>query len=657
MTDPDVGTSRKKKRLHSQQEALFDLTTHDAVVDGDFERAAEVITQTAAHILDVSRVSIWLFDDDNSRMHCVKQFDRQTGTYSDGIAIDIDDCPTYFEALQQNRSVAVDDARTDSRTAELSDYVGEHGIGALLDATLRSEGEIVGVVCSENLGASRVWADHEIEFAGDLADIVHRALRNRESARQGEQLAYRQSLLSAQQEAIPGGIVVIADDGAILSYNDRFRDLFEIPETLLETGTDEAVFDRIEPQVADADGLRKRMAQLRGDAETQAEGEFRRIDGRVFEWYSAPVTDDQGTYYGRLWSVEEITERREREAELERKDRAIENAPIGIAMSDATAPDNPIVYANGRLTELTGYSEAEILGRNLRFLQGEATDPEPVEALRTAIDEERPITVELRNYCKDGGRFWNRVSVAPVENEDGDVVNYVGFQENVSERKEVSRQLTVLHRMLRHDLANQLTIIRGTAEQLDERTDAAATVVEKVDELTERIEKHRTIVQLLSDRPSPKALNVDAVIDRLAGEIRQEFPETELRVDRESGVTVAAIPAFERALRELLTNAIDHGQQTAQTVTLSVETTASTVTVRVADCGEGLPESERAILHGDTDIEPLNHGTGMGLWLVYWIAMLSEGSISVAENEPQGTVVSVEFPRGESARSGRRRNA
>jgi PAS domain S-box-containing protein len=93
---------------------------------------------------------------------------------------------------------------------------------------------------------------------------------------------------------------------------------------------------------------------------------------------------------------------------------------------------------------MTGYPPEETLGRNCRFLQGEDTDPETVATLREAIDNEEPVTVELRNYRKDGTEFWNRVTVTPIY-DDGELVRYLGTQEDVTERKEREKRLTELN--------------------------------------------------------------------------------------------------------------------------------------------------------------------------------------------------------------------
>ena len=102
-------------------------------------------------------------------------------------------------------------------------------------------------------------------------------------------------------------------------------------------------------------------------------------------------------------------------AQLELKDRALAASAEGITIADASLPDNPLIYANAGFERLTGYSVADVLGRNCRFLQGPGTDPATVDTLRTAIREKREVTVQLLNYRKDGTPFWNRLSITPVQ--------------------------------------------------------------------------------------------------------------------------------------------------------------------------------------------------------------------------------------------------
>lgn len=122
---------------------------------------------------------------------------------------------------------------------------------------------------------------------------------------------------------------------------------------------------------------------------------------------------------------------------------ASNHAPIGVTIADADADDEPLIYVNDAFAELTGYSKSEAVGRNCRYLQGPGTREEPVAELRAAIDEERSTTVELRNYRKDDSLFWNRVSITPVRDADGNVRQYLGFQEDVSETKLREREKTL----------------------------------------------------------------------------------------------------------------------------------------------------------------------------------------------------------------------
>ena len=166
-----------------------------------------------------------------------------------------------------------------------------------------------------------------------------------------------------------------------------------------------------------------------------------RADGSTFTEDHVLALTDRGEL---VCTVREIADREDGERERFRNKRAMDEAPIGVTITDPTRDDNPITYANRRFLELTGYTEPEVSGRNCRFLQGEATESEPVEAMRTAIDAEEPVSVELRNYRKDGTVFWNQVSIAPVRDDSGTVVNYVGFQQDVTERKDHERRLEAL---------------------------------------------------------------------------------------------------------------------------------------------------------------------------------------------------------------------
>jgi len=121
---------------------------------------------------------------------------------------------------------------------------------------------------------------------------------------------------------------------------------------------------------------------------------------------------------------------------FELKERAMDEAPVGITISDPDRPDNPLIYINDAFERVTGYPREEVLGNNCRMLQGDDSDPEAITAMREAIDAAEPVKVELINYRRDGTAFWNEVTIAPLRDENGDVTHFVGFQSDVTARKE-----------------------------------------------------------------------------------------------------------------------------------------------------------------------------------------------------------------------------
>ncbi len=119
---------------------------------------------------------------------------------------------------------------------------------------------------------------------------------------------------------------------------------------------------------------------------------------------------------------------------------AMHVANDGITLSDPMQDDNPLVYVNQAFLNMTGYSEEEVIGRNCRFLQGPDTSPEAVEKLKHTCSQLRSDTVELINYRKDGSMFWNRLSVAPLFEEDGTLAFYVGIQSDITALKQLQER-------------------------------------------------------------------------------------------------------------------------------------------------------------------------------------------------------------------------
>ena len=121
--------------------------------------------------------------------------------------------------------------------------------------------------------------------------------------------------------------------------------------------------------------------------------------------------------------------------------RLVDTSPEGVVLVDAQNPERPVIYANPGFEALTGYSSAELLGRNLRLLQGEDRDQDGRHRLREALKVGEACRVLLRNYRKDGTVFWNEMSVLPLLDAEGRVTHFAGHHRDAGERLRIDPKL------------------------------------------------------------------------------------------------------------------------------------------------------------------------------------------------------------------------
>jgi PAS domain S-box-containing protein len=120
----------------------------------------------------------------------------------------------------------------------------------------------------------------------------------------------------------------------------------------------------------------------------------------------------------------------------------------GITLADPDIEDMPIVYANKSFETMTGYSQAEIIGRNCRFLQGTDRDQDARFQLRKAIDDHVPIEVDIRNYKKTGEMFYNHLVLTPLFDEKKRLLYYLGVQYDITLQVEAAQEIARLKQRL-----------------------------------------------------------------------------------------------------------------------------------------------------------------------------------------------------------------
>ena len=353
--------------------------------------------------------------------------------------------------------------------------------------------------------------------------------------------------------------------------------------------------------------------------------------------HMAALPYEGDSFDGSVGILRDVSDERERRAELETKTRALDEAPVGITITDPTQEDNPMVYVNDRFVEMTGYGREESIGVNCRFLQGPDTEEESVQALREAIDADEPTTVELLNYRKDGTEFWNRVSIAPIRDADGTVTHWVGFQEDITAFKDretaLERQndrLDSFASIVSHDLRNPLNVAQGRVELARDASGDAANLdaaLDALDRMESIVERTLALAREGETVGDPERVDLAEVVADSWSTVDTADATLSVETERE----VLADPDRLRNLFEnLMRNAVDHA--------------GSDVSIRVADLSDGFfveddgPGIDSAV--ADSLFEPGESGTagntGFGLAIVQEIATAHGWTVAATTGEDGG---------------------
>ncbi|MBR0658129.1 sensor histidine kinase, partial [Neoroseomonas oryzicola] len=364
---------------------------------------------------------------------------------------------------------------------------------------------------------------------------------------------------------------------------------------------------------------------------------------------------------------------------------AVAAAPTGIVVSDPNRPDCPIVYANPAFHRITGYGPAEVIGRNCRFLQGPATDPASVHAIRRAMAERRPVDVEIVNYRRDGTRFVNELHISPVFAADGRLDYFFGIQHDVTARVRLAQATQRARRaaekasaeksdflaFMSHEIRTPMNGVMGTVSLLlDTTLDAeqrayaetarrcGETLLHTVNEMLDlsRIEAGRLALEAI---PFDLARPVTEVLDLLGPAAAEKGIRLSASIDP---LLPARLVGDPQRLRQVLLNLADNAVKFTPSggVGLRVERADAEGRVRfvVADTGIGIPpEVQRRLFRrftqGATDTARRFGGSGLGLMICRQLVGLMGGRITLTSTPGKGSVFAFEIGLPAVAESGR----
>jgi PAS domain S-box-containing protein len=447
------------------------------------------------------------------------------------------------------------------------------------------------------------------------------------------------------------------------------RSLYDDPDSYLE-----AVHPEDRPQITLA------MQRQRQGEHTQEEYRINRPD-RSIRWIkdsAFPIRDEAGKIIRVVGLAEDITERKGADHTSMRLAAAVEQTGDSIMITDTKGV---IQYVNPAFERITGYSKQEVIGQNPRILKSKKTSPETYEELWTTLKRGETWSGQLTNQRKDGSLYEERVTISPIRDSTGEIVNYAAVKQDITQRLQLEDQFRQAQKMeavgklaggVAHDFNNLLTVITGYCDLALRKLKSGDPLRQNIDEIKKAGDRAAALTrQLLAFSRKqvlePKVLETNAIISELVKMLQRLIGEDiHLDVSLRPGIgSIRADPGqIEQVLMNLAVNSRDAMPQggkliiETENVYLDEEYVASHVSVTegryvmiaLSDTGSGMDaQTVERIFEPFFTTKELGHGTGLGLSTVYGIVKQSGGSIFVYSEVGLGTTIKIYLPRIDEA--------
>jgi PAS domain S-box-containing protein len=472
---------------------------------------------------------------------------------------------------------------------------------------------------------------------------VTTARRDARVRRERDALRASRNWFESLTVATPVPVIAVDTEGTVELWNDAAERVFG--------WTADEVVGRPLPTVPPArEGEADRLIErtLAGDSLDGVDVRRQDADGelRDLSLSTEPIRDAEGEAVGVMGTLVDVTEARERERRLREFEMAVEQAGHAIYLTDE---EGVITYVNPAFEEVTGYGRDDAVGETPNILNSGEMSDSYFERLWTTITSGHVWRERVTDQRKTGERYTASQTIAPIT--DGDSVEgYVAIQTDITETEITKQRLSVLNRVLRHNLRNEMNVIEGYADLIAETCDdpavreQTALVTQSASELESLAEKVRAAGAALQTEPYETPLGT--LVDEVTGWFGERYPDARLDVTVAAERHASVDGRLAVAVQELVENSVEHGEGDTPTVALSVRPTdgaESHVVFTVTDDGPGIPEYELDAVQRDAE-DSLVHGTGVGLWLVRWVVTNAGGTLDVESTPGAGSTVAIEVP-------------
>lgn len=404
----------RERRAGLQRTAIAGFVIDPVFAGGEINRALQHVVKMLADTLGVARASVWTLEEDGSELLCRSLYEADKKVHSSGATLKAADYPHYFEAFMSENRINANDAQNDPRTSEMAEsYLMVLGITSMLDAGVFIEGRLVGVVCSEHIGARRSWYPDEESFISTTAAIIAQLFLNAERKKTEEALSASEERLHL---ALEGGELGTwnwnVQTGEVI-FNQRWADLLgyrleEIEPHVLSWEKLLHPDDKAHVQEILAAHLEGKTSQY------ECEHRLRHKDGSwvwVLDKGRVISRDPEGKPLLAAGTHLDITERKRAEEALRESEghfRTLANAALeGIMIHDRGV----IIECNPQFAALFGYKPEEIIGRKgFDFM----ITRESQEAISHWIRDGAKGTIDITGIRKDGKQFHGETASTPL---------------------------------------------------------------------------------------------------------------------------------------------------------------------------------------------------------------------------------------------------